>query len=855
MFSLLREVSLRHLLHSPMRTLLVLFGIGLGVAMLVATTAVNRSLVGAFTETVGRVAGKADLVVTNGDVGVPSELVEAILGTKGVAHAAGTLEVVTRQPGGDGPLLVLGVDFLGDRYFLPYKASEGEDAVEDPLELINDPSGILVSRKLATRQKLELGGTLALVTGAGTKDFRIRGILEDEGPTAAFGGQVAVMYSDALMLSFGRGERVDRIEVAAAPGVAPSDLQVVLQTLVDGRGRVERPEGRAQHLAGILGPLEAGIQVAGLIALLVGMFLIYNAVSVAVAQRRREIGILRAIGVSQGRVVATFSLEAGILGFFGSLFGLLLAHGLAQLALDQTTGNVSQFYAPIQPPPPQITLDLGVWGVAAGMFATLIAAYLPARAAAQVDPVETLRRARTSASARRRLPHRRLLLLGALALIPAFVTAWLGGQVLVLGFVSLGFFVAAATLFVPSFVVLFRAVLAGPFERLLGIPGRLAVDNVERSLERSVLTVAALMVSVASGVCIASWGQSLETSMMDWVEQSVPADVLITAGSPLADQHNVPFRPDMMERLHTIPGVQVVQPARIINQEVGPVRLQLLSLNTDRYLAQQARRGRQLKYTEGRVEVGEMLAAPRIMLSENGAHKLKKRPGDTVEIDTPTGRHAFEVRAVFVDYTSDQGLGFIDRRWFQEYWQDDLVDSMDLYLANGADVDQVVAEVKRRFGDDRALFITPAAKLREEIRRVVSQSLAILKSTDFITLSVALLGVIGTMLAAVIDRIREIGVLRAVGATRRQVAISVVTEAGFLGLASALTGLLLGVPMGLVFVRTVALASTGWHVDYSFPVIAAARVALTVVVTAALAGLLPGRRAAEMDVTEALAYE
>jgi putative ABC transport system permease protein len=299
----------------------------------------------------------------------------------------------------------------------------------------------------------------------------------------------------------------------------------------------------------------------------------------------------------------------------------------------------------------------------------------------------------------------------------------------------------------------------------------------------------------------------------------------------------------------------VVQPARIINQEVGPLRLQLLSLNTDRYLAQQERRKRKLKYTEGEVQRGELYAEPRIMLSENGARRLGKHPGDTLEIDTPTGRQKFEVRAIFVDYTSDQGLGFIDRRWFQEYWQDDLVDSMDLYLKDGVDVDQVVAEVKRRFGDDRALFITPASKLREEIRRVVTQSLAILKSTDFITLAVALLGVVGTMLAAVIDRIREIGVLRAVGATQRQVAVSVVAEAGFLGLASALTGLFLGVPMGLVFVRTVALASTGWHVDYSFPAAAAARVAITVVVTAALAGLLPGRRAARMDVTEALSYE
>jgi putative ABC transport system permease protein len=151
--------------------------------------------------------------------------------------------------------------------------------------------------------------------------------------------------------------------------------------------------------------------------------------------------------------------------------------------------------------------------------------------------------------------------------------------------------------------------------------------------------------------------------------------------------------------------------------------------------------------------------------------------------------------------------------------------------------------------------VVSAADVRGEITKVIAQALSIFDSTDVIALLVALLGVIGTMFAAVIDRIREIGVLRAIGATRRQIAASVVAESAFLGLAAAIAGLLAGIPMGYVFVRVVALAGTGWSVDYLFPIGAALRVTSVVIITAALAGIFPGRRAAKLEVTEALAYE
>jgi putative ABC transport system permease protein len=247
--------------------------------------------------------------------------------------------------------------------------------------------------------------------------------------------------------------------------------------------------------------------------------------------------------------------------------------------------------------------------------------------------------------------------------------------------------------------------------------------------------------------------------------------------------------------------------------------------------------------------------APNILLSENAARKMEIGVGEKLRFDTPTGAREFTVAAIILDYASDQGAGLIDRRWFVEYWQDDLVDTVDFVLEEGAALAPVEEEVKKRLGPKRSLFIVSAAELRREIQRVLDDSIAVFRSTEFIALWVALLGVVGAMLAAVLDRTREIGVLRAIGASRRQVARFVVAEAAFLGLTAAVGGVLAGIPIGFVFVHSVGLHGTGWLFEYYFPAAAALRVSVLVILTAALAGFWPGRRAARLSVTEALAYE
>jgi putative ABC transport system permease protein len=855
MWTLLREVSLRHLRHSPLRSALVVLGISLGVCMLAAVLATNDSLVAAFEDMVGRVAGRADLTVAGSDSGIPGALTEQIAALPGVAHAAAVLEFTA--PSGDergSAMLVLGVDFLGDPYFLPFQQRAGRRVIEDPLAFVNDPSAILVSQKLAAERGLGLGDELSLATPGGVSTFHVRGLLEDSGPASSFGGQVVVMFLDAAQLAFARGESVDRIDVALAPGASAEDVQRRLQAVVAGVARVEPPSGRSRRLVGAFWAFRNGLNMSGVMSLCVGAFLIYNAVSVSVAQRRREVGTLRALGVTRRRMIWLFCAEALVLAAAGVTLGLLLAHQLARFALSSVTPTVNRFFMPVPPAAPQLTGRVLLVGALAGFGTTLLAAYIPALGTARVDPAAALRASRWT-PAFGHLDVGKLAVSALLAFAVALVPLALGGEQN--GYLANIAVLIGTLLLVPAWLKLVRVGLVLPVERWLGIPGRLALDNIERALGRSAVTVGALMLAVALSVSVSTYAGSFEFSWLRWADEAFPADALLVAGSPVIDRNHRPLSPHVLQRLAGVPGLASVNPMRLSTFDLGTRRATIQAVDTREAFAQAERRARMRPVLAGprRFAPSALYAAPRVVISENTAHQQNLGPGDRVTFSTPTGTHGFEVYAVVVDYTSDQGWFLMDRRWFVEYWDDEKVDGLELFFAAGSDHERVARAVRERLAGVPGLFVSLHETLRGEFRGAARALFAYAKAPELICLFVAIMGVIGTMLAAVLDRTREIGILRAIGATRRQVASSLVAEAGFLGLSAALYGLAVGVPIGFTLLRVVGGATSGWTLPYVYPVETALRTSSLVVLAAALSALLPSRRAAALEIKEALGYE
>jgi putative ABC transport system permease protein len=849
--ALLREISLRNWVRSPVRALLVIVGISLGVALYVATEVAAWNMFGAFSELVTRVSARADLTIEATGAGVSSEQLGDVVDVPGVAHAAASLEITTQAVDYGESLLVLGVDLLGDLHFLPFNVTQGESRViEDPLAFVNDPGALLVAKRFATRHGLSKGSTLRLLTSEGPKEFHVRGVLEDSGPAAAFGGQVVVMFLDAAQISFARGMSVDRIDVAVAPGERPADVRRRLEQKLGAGVTVDSPDRLGTRLRELVAPLHVALSLTEFIALLVGIFLVYNAVGIAVVQRTREIGLLRALGVTRGRTIRLLCLEAAALSVPAVALGLFIARYLARWANEQTLRAVNRLYYSVAIVEPELTLNVVLRGCAAGLTMALLAAYWPARRGAAIDPAVVLRGA--SSVERTRLRYMPLLGVGAILLVVSKIGA--SGTSFASGATSLTCSVLGAAFATPAIVVALRYVLLRVADRLLGIPGRLGLDYVERTLGRSTVNVLALMVAVSMSVCIGGWLSSFERSLSSWFDQLGTADLAVTAGSPMMDRIHIPLGASVCDRIAAVPGVGAVQAIRGSEQRFGGRPFNLIATDTTTFLAQASKHGKSWPVIEGDpIGPTELRDHPAILLGEAAAHRLHLRRGDHLTFHSKKGDISFEVRAIIVDYSSANGSGVIDRNFLLDYWGDDSVDSVNVFLAEGAAPEAVADRIRATLGT--GIFVTRSDDVQRSMTGMLRDAFSYSRSVEWVTLLVALLNVAGTMIAAVIDRRREIGALRAIGATRRQVAGALVAEAGFLGLCAVLAGIGLGVLQSTLFLRTLLANDTGWHVAFVFPWASTARITLLTILTSMAAGAIAAIQAARADVAGSVVYE
>jgi putative ABC transport system permease protein len=461
---------------------------------------------------------------------------------------------------------VLGLDTLGDSYFAddPLEGGARVD-VDDPVAFLNAPDSLLLSRSMAIRLGLRVGDGVQVATALGARTLTIRGLLPEKGLAAAFGGDVGVMDVFAMQIAFGREGRFDRVQVAVAKKADVERVKKRIAAALGGGIAVESPATRAARQEQMLAGLQAGTMIAGAVALLVGMFLIYNTVSIAVVDRRREIGTLRALGASRATILGLFSAEAFVLGALGGLAGVALGVFLSQGLLERASESVSALYLRISAR--DVPRPAAIWpaGVALGALSALFAGLFPARSAARVDPVETLRRGALGGTAPGRM-RAQLAILGAVTLLasagvarlPSFGGGPMGGYAAAL-LVLLG-----AAFLVPGALRILEAPMRFVGGALFGTAGRLAADNLARAPLRTSVTVAALMTSVAMTVNVACFVESFRASIVAWLESAVPADLFVNSTDSFIGVRNTPLQPGLGDELARLRGVEAVDRVRMV---------------------------------------------------------------------------------------------------------------------------------------------------------------------------------------------------------------------------------------------------------------------------------------------------
>jgi putative ABC transport system permease protein len=393
MWGALTLVTIRQWGLHKLRLALTLSGIALGVAVFFAVRTANTTLVGSLATTVEKLAGQATLQVSAGEASFPQEALKVVRSTPGVKLAEPVIERVAQTALPDSSsILVLGMDTGSALKLYEGEFDEAGLEISNPLAFTGRTDSIAVSRPFADRYGLKEGDHLPLFTQRGRQDFTVRGFFKTSGASVVFGGNLALMDIYAAQAAFDRADRIDRIDIMTEPGTTVDVVEQNLRGRLPAGLEVARPDRRGENLEKAVSAMRLGLFIMSLLALMVGVFIIFNSLSVSVNQRWKEIGVLRAIGVEGSHIQQMFLVEAALMGLVGSAAGVAIGYLMALGATRIMSTVVHSMYGLASTTGrPAFHWDYALIAFAIGLFASLLATWLPARSASRLDPVMVLR--------------------------------------------------------------------------------------------------------------------------------------------------------------------------------------------------------------------------------------------------------------------------------------------------------------------------------------------------------------------------------------------------------------------------------------------------------------------------------
>ena len=819
------RVILRPLRQEPVRTLLTLLAVSLGVAVVVAIELAGTASVANFRSSLQAVAGRAAFEIA-GVGGVD----ERLLGT--LSQAPLPLEYVARiedhatvKPSGPSVPLI-GIDLVA--------AASKAGAISGGSGPLRQDGVWLGERLIQAHPQ-----TIRLLINDEAREYPVLGRVPGE---AGAGADTAVVMDLAAAQRVTRKlGRLDRIEVYTPPG-DPAVYRAELERLLPVDATLAEAGIQTAENRKMLDGFRWNVRILSYIALVVGAFLIYNTIAVSVVRRRNEIGVLRALGASRRFVLSLFLGEAALFGLGGALLGIVFGRVLAEGAVRLMGLTVDALYVSGSVAPVVLTWREALLAVVAGTGIAVAAALAPAREAASVQPTEAMARGRHTYQVITRTGRYGLQALAALALAGVLSQLPPFGNMPWWGYLAALLLIAAASLASPLVVTCLTLLLDGVARRL-GAEAMLASRSLRASLWRSAVLTAAVAVAIAMMVSIGMMVGSFRQSVVTWLEAQLVADFYLRpAGAPGVDRHpSLDVRiADDIERL---PGVAAVDRFKVYEIRYGGGTATLAGGQTA-----VAANFNRITFLPGTNRDGVMEALREheaVVVSEPFSNKHHVRTGDTITLALGGAQRRFTVWGIYYDYASERGYIIMDRRTLLKYLPDPHPSNLAVYVRPGFDAGQVRRDVER-IAAPRNVLVFPSAALRREAIRTFDRTFAITYALEAVAIAVAVMGVAGSLLALVYDRRREIGLLRFLGASTGQVRKLIVFEAGFVGLFASALGVVLGVLLGLLLIFVINKQSFGWTIQLHWPVQLMLYALSGVYVATLLAALYPARVATRL---------
>jgi putative ABC transport system permease protein len=853
MWGALILVTLRQWRLHKLRLALTLAGIALGVAVFFAVRTANTTLVGSLSSTVEKLAGQATLQVSAGEASFPQDTLRIVRATPGVQLSEPVIETVVETALPDSTnLLIMGMDTGSDLKLYQGEFDQSGLEISNPLAFTSRPDSIAVSRPFADRYGLKEGDHLPVYTPKGKQDFTVRGFFKTSGASVVFGGNIALMDIYAAQAAFGRADRVDRIDIMTTAGTSVDPVEQDLRGRLPAGLEVARPDRRGQGLEKAVSAMRLGLFIMSLLALMVGVFIIFNSLSVSVNQRWKEIGVLRAVGVESAHVQEMFLGEAVVLGLVGSAAGVGIGFVLAGGATKIMSSVLGSMYGVVSTPGrPEFHWDYAITAFTVGVVATLVAVWLPARAASRLDPIQALHN--IEVQRREGVLGWARFGLGILFIIVGLALTFFSppGVGLTIHFIYSMMVQFGLVLLLPKFVVWGSRLLRPLMGRLFGAEGVIAVDASVRMPRRTSATVGSLMLGLSFVFSVGAFIHSHKAALNRMLDRCVNADLMVATSEQLRSR-TYHFSQEQEKRVSSLPGVR----------DVDGMRVTGLAYGSDDIIVIARDMGLWFQNSPGLLDEGNDRQAQEIsrrgdgfVISQNHAVRTGLGLGDKLRLETPAGPLERPIVGILEFYYVEKGTVFMDRELYKKYWGDNAVDLILLNLNPGVDRVAFKTDINRAMAGEQRSFIYTSEEYKEWSSRLTDQFFTLTYLEMLIAIFVAAMGLINMLVISVSERQREFGIFRALGGLRNQVRKIIVLEAASIALLGFATGIIAGLFNAYFLVRTAARIIAGFNLRFQFP-LTVVLVTLPVVLFVALAAAWwTAQRALRLPVVEAIGYE
>ncbi len=845
----LRKVSWRYLWIHRWQTLLMVFGIALGVAVMVSIDLANAGSRRAFELSTQAITGKAThQIIASGEAFDESIYVD--LQKTGLLEAVSPIiSINVSSPNlGNQPYQLLGFDFLEDRPFRDYWDEQAQIDWPNLVSFFTQPGAVLLSKDMAERYQLTIGQEISiLVNGIDTKVF-LAGIVypRDNLSARTLSGLILADIATAQEITgfIGKISRIDLIIPEGNQNIE-KDIQAILPEEV----RIVPAQAQADAIQQMTAAFQLNLSALSMLALVVGLFLIYNTMTFSVIQRRALFGTLRCLGVTRKEIFIIVLGEAIIVGIIGSAIGVGLGIGMGRNTISLVSQTINDLYFTTTVRDIGLPLSSLIKGGLIGLVATIVTAVIPAIEAAGVPPRVAITRSGIEEKAQRFTGW--ITLGGVICFILGGIAFWVPNEYLIFGFGGTFFVVIGFAMLSINGLQWMMTVIRPITQKLFGWIGKIAPRSLLSSLSRTGIAVSALMIAVAVSIGVTLMIDSFRYTVTIWLEQTLQSDIYISAPSFTSTQSTTLIDQDVVSQLRNWPNIQRVDLLRTIKADSPLGGLNLSATNNPDI-------GKERYFKSVRVQqalIYEQLNQGGILISEPLTNRFHLEVGDLFGIYTPGGLTQFQVIGIFYDYASSEGSAMISLDRYQKSWGDPGVTAIGIRLRDGVNADEFATKLQDQIRTNQSLLIRANQALREEVMDVFDRTFAITFALRILATVVAFIGILSTLLMLLMEKQRELGIFMALGLTGRQLWKMIMLETGLMGLAAGVFAIPTGIVLSLILIFIINMRSFGWTLQMNIQPLGVLFAVMTALIAALMAGVIPAYRISRMTAIEAIRYE